>query len=50
MASAGSLDEALLFGSDSDDSFQRDYTITRDTLRRERLLKRDKALFAKQKK
>ena len=44
------MDEALLFGSDSDDSFAKDYTITRDTMRRERIVHRDKAVFKKEKK
>ena len=49
-ASDGSFDENLLFGSDSDDSFAKDYTVTRDTLRRERIVARDKAVLVKEKK
>ena len=40
----------MLFGSDSDDSFAKDYTVTRDTLRKERLVKRDIAVLVKEKK
>lgn len=49
-ASSGALDEDLLFGSDSDDSFAKDYTITRNTLRKERIVKRDIAVLNKEKK
>lgn len=49
-ASDGSFDEALLFGSDSDDSFNKDYTVTRDTMRRERIVRRDKKVFLQEKK
>ena len=49
-ASSGVIDDDLLFGSDSDDSFAKDYTVTRDTLRKERLVKRDIAVLQKEKK
>lgn len=49
-ASVGSFDEELLFGSDSDDSFSKDYTITRNTRRRERIIKRDIAVLVNEKK
>ena len=45
-----SIDEDLLFGSDSDDSFTKDYTIPKDTLRKERIIKRDEARFQIEKK
>lgn len=48
-ASEGCIDEDLLFGSDSDDSFAKDYTITRDTMRKERVVKRDEAVLKKEK-
>lgn len=45
-----SIDDDLLFGSDSDDSFNKDYTIPKETLRKERIIKRDEARFAIEKK
>ena len=39
-----------MFGSDSDDSFTKDYTIPKDTLRKERIIKRDEARFQIEKK
>ena len=36
-ASEGSIDEELLFGSDSDDSFTKDYEIPKKTLKKERI-------------
>ena len=45
-----SIDEDLLFGEDSDDSFNKDYTIPRLTMRKERIIKRDEARFEIEKK
>ena len=45
-----SIDDDMLFGTDSDDSFAKDYNITKDILRRERIYKRDKARFEIEKK
>ena len=45
-----SIDEDLLFNTDSDDSFTMDYTIPKQTLRKERILKRDEARFEIEKK
>ena len=45
-----SIDEDLLFGSDSDDSFNKDYTIPKQTMRKERIIKRDEARFHIEKK
>ena len=45
-----SIDDDLLFGSDSDDSFTKDYTIPKMTLRKERIIKRDEARFHIEKK
>lgn len=44
-----SLDEDMLFGTDSDDSFNQDYHIPKQTLRKERIVKRDKQRFEKEK-
>ena len=40
-----SIDDDMLFGSDSEDSFTKDYNITKDILRKERIYKRDLARF-----
>ena len=45
-----SIDDEMLFGSDSEDSFTRDYNITKDILRKERIYKRDAARFEIEKK
>ena len=47
--SDASLNEDLLFNEDSDDSFTLDYEIPKETLRKERICQRDKALFEKEK-
>lgn len=39
----------MLFGTDSDDSFNQDYHIPKQTLRKERIVKRDKDRFDKEK-
>ena len=44
-----SIDEDLLFGTDSDDSFTKDYNIPKETLRKEGIIKRDKSRFQKEK-
>lgn len=44
-----SIDEDLLFGTDSDDSFAMDYHIPKETLRKEGIIKRDKSRFEKEK-
>jgi len=48
-ASQGSFDEDLIFGTDSDDSFAKDFTIPKLTRRKERILKRDQIVFEKEK-
>ena len=40
----------MLFGSDSEDSFTKDYTIPKDIQRKERIYKRDLARFNIEKK
>jgi hypothetical protein len=45
-----SINEELLFNSDSDDSFTRDYEIPKETLRKEKICERDKAIFEQEKK
>ena len=45
-----SIDDDMLFGTDSEDSFTKDYNITKDILRKERIYKRDKARFEIEKK
>ena len=47
--SDASIDEDLLFASDSDDSFTKEYNIPKKTLRKERILKKDKSRFEKEK-
>ena len=47
--SEASLDEDMLFGTDSDDSFNLDYHIPKETLRKERILKRDKERLDREK-
>ena len=46
-ASFCSYDDYLLYGTDSDDSFVKDYTISRAELRRERMAKKEYAEFLK---
>lgn len=48
-ASEGSIDDELLFGTDSDDSFTKDYEIPKQTLRKERIYKRDESRFVREK-
>ena len=45
-----SIDDDMLFGTDSEDSFTEDYYITKDILRKERIYKRDVARFEIEKK
>ena len=48
-ASEGSIDDELLFGTDGDDSFTKDYEIPKQTLRKERIYKRDESRFVREK-
>lgn len=47
--SDASIDDDFLFATDSDDSFTKDYNIPKETLRKERIVKRDKVRFEKEK-
>ncbi len=44
-----SLNEELMFDSDSDDSFTKDYQIPKETLRKEKICSRDKVIFEQEK-
>jgi hypothetical protein len=48
-SSEASVDEDLIIGSDSDDSFTKDYNIPIETLRKEQIVKRDIKRFEKEK-
>ena len=48
-ASEGSIDDDLMFGTDSDDSFTKDYEIPKETKRKESIIRRDESRFQREK-